>query len=104
MHEMLSALDRGHSSKLVFLNFSVALYSVNHKALLLSILSSLSILTKLLNVRQERVHGDGCFGLYSSVLSEVPQSIVLGSLLSNIAICGPGSLIKCRRMLILLSS
>ena len=66
-HDSQSALDSGHESRLVSLDFSSAFDRVNHKALLYKVRSlgiggSLhNILSGLLSHRRQRVSVDGFF-------------------------------------------
>ncbi|XP_069979480.1 uncharacterized protein [Penaeus vannamei] len=78
-YEMQSALDKGLESRLVSLDFSAAFDTVNHKGLIFNLKSFvvggkvLSISNEFLTSRQQRVHVDGSFNLYSCVSSGVPQ-------------------------------
>ena len=86
-HDSQSALDSGHESRLVSLDFSSAFDRVNHKALLYKVRSLgiggplLNILSDFLSHRRQRVSVDGCFSQFTVMRSGVPQGSVLGPLL-----------------------
>ena len=86
-HTLQSALESGKEARIVQIDFSAALDSVNHLGILyklcsVGILGSvLSILTQFLSNRSQHVMVNGCRSKLVNVVSGVPHGSVLGPLL-----------------------
>ena len=86
-HTLQSALESGQEARIVQIDFSAALDTVNHLGILYSLCSVgiggtvLAILTQFLSNRSQHVVVDGCRCKLVNVVSGVPQGSVLGQLL-----------------------
>ena len=86
-HSLQSALESGQEARIVQIDFSAAIDSVDHLGILYKLCSVgiggsvLSILTKFLSNRSQQVMVDGCRSKLVNVVSGVRQGSVLGPLL-----------------------
>ena len=80
-------LESGQEARIAQIDFTVAFDRVNYRDILYLVsslgigASVLSILTQFLSNRSQHVMVDGCRSILVNVVSGVPQSSVLGSLL-----------------------
>ena len=85
-HTLQSALESGHETRIVQIDFSAAFDRVNHQCILNKLCSVdigsslLFILTQFVSNRSQHVV-DGCWCKLPNVVSEVSQGSVLGPLL-----------------------
>ena len=86
-HTLQSALESWHEALIMQIDFSAALYRVNHLGILYKLCSVgiggsvLSILTQFLSNLSQQVMVDGCRSKLVNDVSGVPQGSVLGLLL-----------------------